>query len=103
MHTNTFVEHIDHKLQRRLTQPRINTDPEDLLHDEIGRSQGADRAKRGVPVGRLAYQITSKEQAGGHAPLLKVRHDLLAIERGRRPDGKRIAKPTGFGADRCLG
>jgi len=32
-----------------LTQPRIHSDPEDLIHDEIGVRKGADLAVRHIP------------------------------------------------------
>ena len=61
-----------------LRQPRIDANPEDLMHYEIGVFQVADLAVRHIPESRLAGEVAAKQQSRVYLRLIQVTNQLVS-------------------------
>ena len=82
---------------------RIDAEPQQLLHHEIGVGERPDLPVFDVGVGRLPEQISGEQKARGYLLLLEVTDEFMPGERrvGAHGDGK--AKPTRIRSGRSFG
>ena len=74
----------------------VDTDPEDLVHDEVGVGEVADFAVVDVGVGGLTGEVSAEEEAGADFGFVEFEDEGFTGEFGIGPDGDGEAEPTGF-------
>ena len=69
-------QHPHHVVDRLIPQPRIDADPEGLIHHEVGVGEVADPPVLHVRIGGLADEVAGEDRPRGDLPLGQPRDDL---------------------------
>src|SRR5262245_32881550 len=91
-----------HVINVAVRKTRINSDPKDVVHDEVGIRKITDNSIFTIGIGWLARQIASRQQSGRNLLRFQDRHHVAASEGSFRPYCKRKSKPTGLRSWRCF-
>src|SRR3954449_4042081 len=97
------MERVDHVFEHPQVNAWVDTDPENLSHDEVGVLEGPDHAMRNALVGGLPQQVSCEQKTGGDLSAFKKCDHLITVERRILADGDGKTKPARVRIRSCLG
>lgn len=102
------MERVHNITQHIFRKSRVDPNPEDIVHYEIGYRQIADNSLFDILVGRLAHKIAAEEKAGADFMFVEPFDNAVTVEwriffhRNRKTEPARLGIRSRFGKREIL-
>src|ERR1051326_2556944 len=97
------MKDLQHVGEHLASDSGINAYPEEVVHYEIGILERTHHAVADVLIGRLAQQVSGKQESRSDLVLFEIAGYLIAAERRIRAYGERETEPARVGVRRSFG